>query len=401
MNRQGQTVARLKRRPASVAKHAWPMIFIATALPAILAGDVASLPFALIWIIVGAIWVWRAWMRNEDPAVVPATVEVDEEGIVVDGERFARADIRSAYVIPGPPPRVRLLARRRLTPLDLRFDSLADADRFLEEARLGAQDQVSVFHALAGRPQGVLGWLRRLGPIALVFLLYLWFRASQPWILGLMAVPGLLHASGVRRRAHVGSDGVRLERGIAWDRFLAYGEIADARVSRMQSSSSSNQQYFQAALKLHDGGEERVGFHSRDEAEAFARQVLEARDRAVDAPVVEALVRDTDDAAAWVKRLRAVTQRHSHRHQATSPDRLLAILESPAASPRDRAAAAVALGPALDDGSRKRIADVASSTASPRLRVVLDAVRDDADDEALAEALASLEAEEAQARAST
>jgi hypothetical protein len=52
----------------------------------------------------------------------------------------------------------------------------------------------------------------------------------------------------------------------------------------------------------------------------------------------------------------------------------------------------VALGPDLPPAERQRIALVSKSTVSPGLRVALDAVASGADEEAVAEALAALEA---------
>ena len=130
------------------------------------------------------------------------------------------------------------------------------------------------------------------------------------------------------------------------------------------------------------------------------QRIEEAQARSIEAgPATEALARGEGDIPAWIQRLRAVTLRHTHRTGAISADHLWPVLESPGAKPMERAAAAVALGGELDERSRQRIAQAASATASPRLRVVLDAVHEGAEDDALAEAVAALEAEEAQASA--
>jgi hypothetical protein len=58
-----------------------------------------------------------------------------------------------------------------------------------------------------------------------------------------------------------------------------------------------------------------------------------------------------------------------------------------------RAAAAVALAPTLTEPERARLATVADGTTAPKLRIALEAATS-SDDEAIAEALAALDAEE-------
>jgi predicted transcriptional regulator len=74
------------------------------------------------------------------------------------------------------------------------------------------------------------------------------------------------------------------------------------------------------------------------------------------------------------------------------------LLEAASERPLKRAAAAVALGRELDPQTKKRVADVAAATASPRLRVVLEAVERDAEDDAVTDALAALAEEDDVAR---
>ena len=92
-----------------------------------------------------------------------------------------------------------------------------------------------------------------------------------------------------------------------------------------------------------------------------------------------------------------IRDRGAHRTAALAHQQLWNLVEGASVQPLQRAAAAVALGHRLDEPDKKRVAAVAASTASPRLRVVLEQVVDGAEDEALAEALAELE-EEAERR---
>src|SRR5262249_33885234 len=78
------------------------------------------------------------------------------------------------------------------------------------------------------------------------------------------------------------------------------------------------------------------------------------------------------------ERLRALrtpsTSAGGYRRGAIPPDRLLRVVEDPAADPIARASAAVALGPALDQEGRARLVRIAEACASPRARIVIEAV---------------------------
>jgi hypothetical protein len=110
----------------------------------------------------------------------------------------------------------------------------------------------------------------------------------------------------------------------------------------------------------------------------------------------ELLRRGERDVRAWIQALRAAGagSRADARTAALPTDTLFRIVEDPRLGSAERAAAAVALDAAgLDDAGRQRLTAAANATAGPKLRVVLQAARD-ADDEALAEAMAAMEADQ-------
>jgi hypothetical protein len=84
-----------------------------------------------------------------------------------------------------------------------------------------------------------------------------------------------------------------------------------------------------------------------------------------------------------------------YRHTAVRDDDLWRIVEDPAAPADARAGAAMVLKRTLDDEGRARVRVAAEATASPKLRVVLDAAGAD-DDARLEEAVAELEPADAQ-----
>jgi hypothetical protein len=106
----------------------------------------------------------------------------------------------------------------------------------------------------------------------------------------------------------------------------------------------------------------------------------------------QALLRQGRDVDAWIAALRGLLPRGagSFREAETLPEQLWGTVEDGAADPEARAAAAIALSPALDANDRERLRGVARVVVAPRLRIAIDAVAD-GDDEAVREAMAALE----------
>lgn len=145
-------------------------------------------------------------------------------------------------------------------------------------------------------------------------------------------------------------------------------------------------------------GEDQFG--ARERADRLCAAITEGRDRhrshEVIAEDAERLGRRELADPAWLARLRSLgAGANAGMREAPVPrDRLWRIVEDPSASAPARAAAAVALGPAMGAEGKTRLATVASQTVSPKLRVALQKAPSN-DDAALLEALAEVEAEEA------
>ncbi len=103
------------------------------------------------------------------------------------------------------------------------------------------------------------------------------------------------------------------------------------------------------------------------------------------------------DVARWVARLRTLASGASYRGGTVARDAVWRVFEDPGSSASDRAAAAVVLGSVATPEDRARLREVAARIVSPRVRVAVERVADPAGDEALAEALAELEDEGAEA----
>jgi hypothetical protein len=126
---------------------------------------------------------------------------------------------------------------------------------------------------------------------------------------------------------------------------------------------------------------------------ALARERFERMRRDLDTSLLERRARPP---AEWVRDLRAIGAgaRVDHRTPPVPAEALWTAVESIGADPGVRAAAAVALRDSLDSAGRRRLQELAGTTASPRLRVALEAVVEEREDSAVAEALAAAEAQD-------
>jgi hypothetical protein len=107
---------------------------------------------------------------------------------------------------------------------------------------------------------------------------------------------------------------------------------------------------------------------------------------------------------AWIEALRELSRDGHYRAAALPPEELWRVLEDPAAETSARAGAAMALRESLDAEGRARLRVAGAASASPRVRVALDAIASsDADDAELRAALEACASEndaaEARARA--
>lgn len=114
--------------------------------------------------------------------------------------------------------------------------------------------------------------------------------------------------------------------------------------------------------------------HVEDAAMVLSRGALEVRD--------------------WITQLKALGAGATAtlRTAPVMPDRLWRVAEDAAQPATVRAAAAVALGPTLDQSGKTRLAEIARATAAPKLRVALERAATDAPEEEIEEALRELDA---------
>jgi hypothetical protein len=192
----------------------------------------------------------------------------------------------------------------------------------------------------------------------------------------------------------VGADGVML----TWFGRKTFIPIAQIASVRMETRTFNRSQSTSTALVLKDGRVVNLGVESRaagdDRAETLAERIREAIDTASGGSVESTallLGRADRSVTEWIRSLRAVGSGAAAglRTAAIDPDHLWRVVESPAASGRDRAAAAVALAVAPHDEVKARLRVAADAVAEPKLRVVIDAAVE-GNDEVIEEALGAI-----------
>jgi hypothetical protein len=211
--------------------------------------------------------------------------------------------------------------------------------------------------ALTTSPWIIFNVLRHMPPIALFVVLGLY---------GVVALPMLL-----AQRVAVGHDGVFLE-WAGQRRFLSYASIRDVRPTPLG-----------VILELAAGGTLEIRLTHRNGAESVRAHRLLARirralgaHRRLSRPQDESLLaRGLREREAWIRDLTALGEEAGGYRRLSLPrERLWAVVESSAADPSAREGAAIALLPKLDEQERERLAAIARRTASPQLRVAIDAV---------------------------
>jgi hypothetical protein len=102
-------------------------------------------------------------------------------------------------------------------------------------------------------------------------------------------------------------------------------------------------------------------------------------------PPLASLQRGGRSALGWVKDLRALAETSGGGYRAATlpSDELWSVALDPAASEELRIGAGLALRPGLDEAGKARLRAAAAASASPRIRVVLEAAADEPDDDSL------------------
>jgi hypothetical protein len=368
----------------------------------------------LLWgVIIGPVLV----SRNSFPKRTPCTLRADADGLSLDGVlALPRARIEDGYLQPAVDGRcvVRVRGRgaRGMTFVTGRDTATAILDA-LGLGVAGHTARVSGLSPLALWYVGPLPLFPTLLPVLFVAaLLFAGFVNIVPQI-ALLAIPMLWILSRIPSRIEVGADGV-LRSWLGLRRFIPFRDVASVagRARGGPITRPLRDREDVVLLKL-DGRRVALGARNRFDAEAqqgaddaaLLHRVQEAfeafRARGSPADATAMLARGSRGVGEWVAQIRALcaTQGTGYRGSALSQERLLRVVEDPAAEPSLRAGAAVALAQAPGEGWRGELRRAADACANPRVRVVLETVAKGAPEEQWIHTLEGLDDASASPRA--
>lgn len=353
---------------------------------------------------------WGVLRGRPKPRRVATTARASRAGLALGDAPFVpAATLRDGVVVPreGQPTMVRL-RRRRALAIELDVPDVDAGRALLGALGLGA-DQAAVSFRV-GAPMtshpalsvAVLVALFTLMPLAIFLgpeLLGLRDPSAGLWIASVVA-PLFVLAVGLLNwpaRLTIGADGFVVGR-FGRERVVRFDEV-----TRYESRETRWLGTYHLDIHLRSGPPVTISMASSSpETAAVIERIRQAVQTAGGAGSREdaaaALDRRARPMREWVGALRAIGAgaNATHRRAPLAEDALAATVEDARSPATIRAAAAIALANG-GDAARARIQGVARSVAAPKLRVALEAAANAADDEALAEALASLEAAEAEA----
>jgi hypothetical protein len=247
-------------------------------------------------------------------------------------------------------------------------------------------------------------WAKHLRWLVVVLTTSPWvvfqvFRFLPPWAMGSIVLLYAVIALQVLlpQWVEVGSDGLVL-RSLGRRRFVRFDRIRavmptslgvelqldDGRELEIRLTQTANG----ATTKV-----ERLVSAIEEGRTAFAK-LARSEEEAL-------LARGGRDLDTWLREMRAIGDESGggYRALAVPPERLWEIVRNPSADPSAREGAAVALRAALDEDGKRVLAEVIETTASPRLRVALEAVAKVEDESELRGAIARLDEEDLAAEA--
>jgi hypothetical protein len=362
--------------------------------------------------IFGTLGLSWAYQRNKSPVLVPGELSVDDAGVHHAGALVARRDeLEQGFLVDdGARSYVRL--KRKGLKVPLTFETRdADQGRAILQA-LGFDVTQRAAEMRAASDLFAWSLLKQLvailGPMAMFLLPAVFGAAATNSPIGVaLAVPlfvvyvfTLLLAP---TRLRIGVDGV-VTRWLGRETFVPFARVTDVRGYRHRSG---NKIYFGVELALDGGetvripcGQEGWSTVARDEIMTRIQDALDVHRRTGTKLDPALLARHGRDTGGWVRALRGIGAgaNAGMRTPPIAPERLLDVVEDPAAPAVARVGAAVAVLPSMPTEARNRVRIAAEKTASPPLRRALERVLEaERDDAAAAEALAELEAAEAAA----
>jgi hypothetical protein len=342
-----------------------------------------------------------AWQKNPRPITQPARVRVDASGVHVGNLFVPRSQLRDA-VVKSVGSRSRLVLDRGDLMPSIELESTNEEARdLLRVLRSDAVHKVLEFQTLS--PLVASGHTVTVLLLLCALLLGGAVLALQHSLIGMLAVAilsvisvAMVILAGLPRRVRIGADGLEIL-GRGTPRFLAYGQIATVE---RYGGGSDGPAHTGLRIRLASGEEILVPVEVRkaEQTAAIHERIVEAMEamRRGDVAIDEgALLRGERSVPEWVKALRGIGEgaATTFRVAPVPTDRLMRVVEDTSQTAQVRAAAAVALGGALDEEGRGRLRAAAAATEAPKLRVAIEKVADGARDADIEAALSEVDVE--------
>lgn len=367
---------------------------------------VLTLPLLLF----GAMAARYALSSTTDARVVPGSLRVDGEGRL-----FLRREARSeellarreelvqGAIVPTDEALLVRLERRRGPALLVRVRDEAEGQALLHALGFDAEHVAAQMHVSSGLVAMSVGrqLLYTLGPAFIVQALGMAFlfafgKEGAPVFVGsIVALMAWILSIGYwPTTVRVGTDGI-YTRWLTRERFTPLDRI---RIATTYDEIVSTKRQHGVKLTLTNGEELRIPTGQTDIGASDARRLhhriyeaMTARGSGAKAPTAT-LARGSRPVLEWIRELKRVGSGVvDHRTQALPLDSLLGVVEDASASGPERAGAALAAVSAADAAAKDRVRIAAETSASPKLRIALTRIADEAGDEELAAALEELD----------
>jgi hypothetical protein len=316
-------------------------------------------------------------------------VTADGRGVFVGGAlALAREDIAYGFVETTPAgARVKLSDSTHGLRLEVRVKSAAEGRELLKALGLDVAQRVAPFFA-ASPTGGARGLAIAAGGTAAFSLALMYLLPSWGWrsvlmddiatiarsVLPVLVMLAWSVLSTIPTRVTVGADGLEV-RWLRRRRFVPYRSILRVVPA-----------FGQLRVVLADGTTLRLRGQRRSftpQTRPEHRAMVDRMGAAIDEHLAASRVQEAvaqlpaprEDGAGWLRELEAVQVgiEGGYRRAIVSDEVLWRVVEDASIDEKTRAGAAVALRKVLGDEGRARLRVVAEATASPRLRVALEA----------------------------
>jgi hypothetical protein len=315
-----------------------------------------------------------AWQRKWRQ--LSGELRADETGLYIAGKRVvARDRLLHGHVHVDRGRTFLRLVRRAMAPrpIDIEVADESQANELLAALRLDMQTSVGEYQMLHGRNnRRIVGMIAGATGLISVFIGMMFMQLSPSPIQHLIGmVMWMITACGTAFAGmaavafvSVGRDGIFVRHRFMSRRFISFAEIRDVeQTDRDLVITLTNN----TTIEMHHPRELIEGDSERRSLIDRIRTALTAYREAPRAPSVTNAQSETDA---------------SYRTSAVPAELLWRVVEDPAAPASERTAAATALKKELDDAGRSRLRIAAGASASAPLRVALEtlAAEEDEDD---------------------